>query len=53
MGDKSNEIKDLIQQVSLDLSILEATSLNIRSSLHSAFLEAILSIHLTCQPEPS
>jgi hypothetical protein len=44
-------VKDLAQQVSLDLSILEAAKTSIKSTLHRRFIEAFLSIYLTVQPE--
>lgn len=53
MAEKEGEVKDLVQEVSLDLSLLEAAKTNIKSTLHRAFLEAILSIYLTVEPEPT
>lgn len=51
MGEKKGEVKDLAQQIALDLSLLEAAATPIRSSLHYAFVEAVLAIYLTAQPE--
>lgn len=51
MEEKDGEVKDLAQQISLDLSVLEAANTNIRSNLHNRFIEAFLSIYLTVQPE--
>lgn len=38
MKEKGGEVKDLAQQISLDLSLLEATNTPIRSSLHNRFI---------------
>ena len=47
MAEKEGEVKDLAQQISLDLSVLESTKTPIKSNLHSRFIEAVLSIVLT------
>lgn len=51
MAQKDAEVKDLAQQISLDLSTLEAGNVSISSNLHRRFIEAILSFYLTAQPE--
>ena len=51
MADKDAEVKELAQQVSLDLSTLEAGNVSINSSLHRRFIEAFLSLYLTTEPE--
>lgn len=33
------------------MSLLEATSISIKSKLHNNFIQAILNIYLTAQPE--
>jgi Uma2 family endonuclease len=51
MTEKDGEVKDLIQEIAFDLSLLEATNTSIKSSLHNSFLEALFNIYLTAQPE--
>jgi hypothetical protein len=51
MRDKENEVRELALQISLDLSFLEASNVNVKSKLLNNFLEAILSIYLTVKPE--
>jgi len=50
MHDKDDQIAEITEQISLDLSLLEATSINIRSNLHNNLIKALLSIYLTFQP---
>lgn len=38
MREKSGEVKDLAQLISLDLSLLEATNTPIKSKLHNRFI---------------
>lgn len=38
MRDKDNEVRELARQISLDLSFLEATNINIKSKLLNNFL---------------
>ena len=51
MAEKDAEVKDLAQQISLDLSTLEAGNIAISSNLHRRFIEAILSFYLSIEPE--
>jgi hypothetical protein len=38
MREKAGEVKDLVQLISLDLSLLEATNTPIKSKLHNNFI---------------
>lgn len=51
MRDKENEVKAIAAEISLDLSLLEAANINVKSKLLNAFIQAILSIYLTVKPE--
>jgi hypothetical protein len=53
MRDKDSEVKELAEQISLDLSLLEATKINVKTKLLNAFIQAILNISLTVRPESS
>lgn len=53
MRNKNQIIKQLVQEISLDLSLLEAVNITIKSATHNYFLEALLNIHLTTQVEHS
>lgn len=51
MRDKENEVKVIAAEISLDLSLLEAANINVKSKLLNSFIQAILSIYLTVRPE--
>ena len=51
MAEKNAEVKDLAQQISLDLTTLESGNISIKSNLHRQFIEAFLSLYLTIEPE--
>ena len=50
MAEKNAEVKDLAQQISLDLTTLESGNISIKSNLHRQFIEAFLSLYLTIEP---
>lgn len=52
MKNKNTRINDLMERISLDLSLLESAGINIRSSLHSGLLATFLNIALNCLPAP-
>lgn len=49
---KDNWIQDLITKISLELSVLETTGINIKTELHSNFLSTLMSIYLNALPAP-
>jgi hypothetical protein len=51
MRDKDNIVKELAEEIALDLSLLEAASMTIKSKIHNQLVEAISNIYLTAQPE--
>lgn len=44
-------MKAIAAEISLDLSLLEAANINVKSKLLNSFIQAILSICLTVKPE--
>lgn len=51
MMNKEKTITNLIEEVSLDLSLIEALGIFINTNLHNKFLHALFRILLTIQPK--
>jgi hypothetical protein len=42
----------MVESVSLDISVLEAAGVSLKSELHTNVLTALVSIYLNCLPPP-
>jgi hypothetical protein len=52
MNNKEQMIQLLIEQISLDITVLESNGINLKSELHNNVLTALMNIYLTCLPQP-
>lgn len=52
MNQKKMIIDDLIEKISLEISVLEAAGISLKSQVHNSILHALMSIYLNCLPGP-